>query len=68
MDRHSRMWDDDEKIEDGQKPQSKKEWECPSCNANNPTSWKSGDNLMCGYCALTFKVLNKGGRYKFVEI
>ena len=34
------------------------EFECPTCNANNPSDdFGNNDELLCNYCGLSFKAL-----------
>ncbi|MFA6033187.1 MAG: hypothetical protein WC889_09845 [Myxococcota bacterium] len=47
------------------------EWDCPSCDANNPydDGFKGGDELMCCYCGLRFRVLRATDeKFKLVPI
>ena len=46
------------------------EFDCPSCNANNPTPDKFGvgDEVRCHYCGAEFDVIDRGdGRIKLRE-
>lgn len=48
-----------------------KDFDCPTCNANNPVDEGFGDGseVRCYYCGLEFKVLApEGGRPKFKEL
>lgn len=67
-------WDPSEDDERQKGPAGKRlrEWECPSCNANNPTDEfvpeKKGIETRCNYCGVEFKVtLSEEGRFKFRE-
>ena len=46
-----------------------KEFECPDCNAHNPVDdgFVVGDEVMCCYCGMEFKVKFTGGRLKLKE-
>ncbi|GHG74035.1 hypothetical protein [Comamonas sp. JC664] len=64
-------FDDDDKDsgKGGGRPQ--KDFDCPSCNANNPVDepLANGDEVRCNYCGSDFKVsANSEGRLKFKEI
>jgi transcription elongation factor Elf1 len=46
------------------------EFDCPSCNANNPVDAKfgPGDEVRCHYCGAEFDVFDRGdGRIKLKE-
>jgi transcription elongation factor Elf1 len=48
-----------------------KEFDCPSCNANNPYSegFTVGDEIRCFYCGLEFRVeVRDDGRLRFREV
>ena len=48
-----------------------KDFDCPTCNANNPVDepLSDGGEVRCNYCGLEFRVtLPEGGRPKFKEI
>ncbi|MBI5495165.1 MAG: hypothetical protein HY904_09050 [Deltaproteobacteria bacterium] len=59
--------------DDEPKPNSRggyTEFECPSCNANNPVpdGFKAGEEVLCNYCGAEFDVLDRGdGRVKLKE-
>lgn len=60
--------DDDEKPE-GQK--KFKEWDCPSCNANNPSGdgIEAGEEVICNYCGVEFMVkISEEGKLKLREL
>ncbi len=47
-----------------------KEWDCPSCNANNPSgeTINDGDELTCNYCGTTYQAkLTDEGKLKLKE-
>ena len=47
------------------------EWDCPTCDANNPfdEGFKGGDELMCSYCGLRFRVMRMTDeKFKLVPI
>lgn len=67
----SQFEDDDANKENATAGKSSKEFECPSCNANNPydEGFSAGDEIRCFYCGLEFKVeARDDGRFKFREI
>ena len=46
------------------------EFDCPACSANNPVGdgFGNGDDVMCNYCGLEFKVqVDEEGRLKLRE-
>lgn len=48
-----------------------KEFDCPSCNANNPCDppFAHGDELLCNYCGSEYQVhVGSDGRPKLREI
>jgi transcription elongation factor Elf1 len=63
---------DDERLK--KESQTKlKDWDCPQCNANNPSdemlSEDQGVELRCHYCGVEFLIAKReGGRLKFKEI
>lgn len=63
--------DDEDKKEKASGAASKfKEFDCPSCNANNPCDppFGDGDELLCNYCGTEFLVkVTEEGRAKFRE-
>ena len=65
--------DDDENKElaQGGANSTFKEFDCPSCNANNPCDPPIGndDEVLCNYCGSEFKlVVSDEGRRKFKEL
>jgi len=43
------------------------DFDCPECNANNPTGddFGNGDELLCNYCGAEFRaVVSDGGRLR----
>jgi transcription elongation factor Elf1 len=47
-----------------------KDFDCPSCNANNPydDSFGDGDEILCHYCGTEFKIkVTEEGRLKLKE-
>jgi DNA-directed RNA polymerase subunit RPC12/RpoP len=64
-----RHYDDDEKIEVGGATKRFKDWDCPSCNANNPCEGiGNGDEVLCNYCGTEFLVkVNDEGKMKLRE-
>lgn len=64
-------FDDDEKGAPAGGSRVFKEFDCPSCNANNPVddTFTDGDEVRCNYCGSEFKVaVNAEGRVKFKEL
>ena len=71
----SRNTDDDDDVDDGPKGKHNStkrfEFDCPSCNANNP--WPDGfvakDEVICHYCGITYRVMiTDEGRLKLLEL
>ncbi len=62
--------DDDEKDAGKGGASSRfKDFDCPSCNANNPTDFGDGEEVLCNYCGTEFKVkVSDSGKAKFREI
>ena len=65
----------DQFEEEDEKPSSGgargKDFECPSCSANNPydDGFTAGDEVRCYYCGAEFKVeLRDDGRFKYREV
>ncbi len=61
--------DEDKKVDRGG-PRAK-DFDCPSCNANNPydDGFGDGDEVRCYYCGLEYKAeLKDDGKFKFREI
>ncbi len=47
------------------------EFDCPSCDANNPydDGFTAGDEIRCYYCGLSFKVhVSEDGRVRYKEV
>ena len=45
-----------------------KDFDCPTCNANNPIDFGDGDELLCNYCGTTFVArVNDSGKAKLRE-
>jgi transcription elongation factor Elf1 len=64
---------DDDELKDEEKANrnKRKDFDCPTCNANNPVDepYADGTELMCNYCGAEFKVRETGeGRFKFKEM
>lgn len=69
MSGHDHYDDDDEK--DGSKPKKFDEFDCGSCNANNPwpDGFKDGDEVICHYCGTSFITrISDEGKLKLREI
>jgi hypothetical protein len=58
----------DERKEMGE-AKSYREFDCPSCNANNPCEpFKDGSELLCNYCGTEYDVrISDEGRVKLKE-
>lgn len=66
-------FDDDDDKDAQQSGVNRKfnEFDCPSCNANNPTDPPvgDGDEVLCNYCGTEFLVkVTEEGRAKFKEL
>ncbi|MBX5481797.1 MAG: hypothetical protein IRZ16_08135 [Myxococcaceae bacterium] len=66
-------FDDDDHAEKGTSGANTrfKEFDCPSCNANNPTDppFGDGDEILCNYCGEQFLVrVTDEGRLKLKEL
>ncbi|MBM4781284.1 MAG: hypothetical protein GQE15_26665 [Archangiaceae bacterium] len=64
---------DDDDRQRGPAGKKLRDWDCPSCNANNPSDEfvpeKKSLELRCNYCGVEFRVsLSEEGRVKFKEI
>ncbi len=65
---------DDDSTEPGTKAGKRrifKDFDCPSCNANNPydDGFGAGDEVRCFYCGLEFQVrVGSGGRLDLREL
>lgn len=61
-------FDDDEKTVKTEK--KFKEWDCPSCAANNPSEGIGpGDEIVCNYCGVEFLVkVTDEGKLKLREL
>ena len=63
-------YDDDDDKDSGGKA-SRKDFDCPECNANNPLddALTDGQEVLCNYCGCAFLVkVGDNGRFKFREI
>lgn len=62
------QYDDEDEVREEMVAQAGKwnEFDCPTCNANNPTEpFTDGDHLTCNYCGEEFAVhALDGGRMK----
>lgn len=60
---------DDDDGEGSAKAKLHTEWECPRCDAHNPSEgFRIGDEVFCFYCGATFKAMDREGRVKFKEV
>jgi transcription elongation factor Elf1 len=65
---------DEEPLEPGQnvgKKRSFKDFDCPSCSANNPyeDGFADGDEVICYYCGAEFKArVNDEGQLRLREL
>lgn len=69
------MFDHDDDLDEGRgkKAASRvpRDFDCPSCNANNPLEapLRDRDEVLCHYCGSTFLVkLGDDGRARFKEL
>ena len=63
--------DDDESSQVGGVKSHFKEFDCPSCNANNPCDPPFGDEdeILCNYCGCQYKVkITDEGKLRLREI
>jgi DNA-directed RNA polymerase subunit RPC12/RpoP len=63
--------DDEDVKESGSTKGSRKDFDCPECNANNPLeeALADGQELLCNYCGCEFLVkATDSGRFKFKEL
>lgn len=70
---HDDYDDDDDKKEAGSTgPNSRfKEFDCPSCNANNPADppFGDGEEVLCNYCGTEYRVkVTDEGKLRLREI
>jgi transcription elongation factor Elf1 len=58
--------DDDDDKKKGGAVKGWKEFDCPDCNANNPSDppFRVGDEVLCNYCGSSFDV-REGQEGKF---
>ncbi len=64
-------YDDDDAKEANPKAKKFFEFDCPSCNANNPwgDGFKDGDEVNCHYCGTTLQArISDEGKLKFREL
>ena len=62
---------DDGDADKGGKKRKFDEFDCPSCDANNPydDGFYAGDEVRCYYCGLMYKVhIRDDGRVKYKEV
>lgn len=59
-----------EMARDAKNGKGLKDFDCPSCNANNPADppLSDGAEVLCHYCGSEFKVTVSEGRAKFKEM
>jgi|GEM_PF-1899659 len=63
--------DDDSKSSKSKSGKAIKDWDCPTCEANNPTDEpiRNGDELRCNYCGNEFLLsFSDTGKMKFKEL
>ena len=69
---HDAYSDEEEDRSKGDgKPRGKKEFDCPSCNANNPLEdvIVDGAELLCNYCGSEYRAkVSDEGRIKLKEM
>ena len=58
-----------EMARDNKKGKGHTDFDCPSCNANNPADppLTDGSEVLCHYCGTEFRVTVSEGRLKFKE-
>jgi transcription elongation factor Elf1 len=64
-------YDEDEGREQERGGRGPTDFDCPSCNANNPTesALKDRDEVLCNYCGGHFLVrMSDEGRVRFKEL
>ncbi|MBL8910542.1 MAG: hypothetical protein JNM17_07535 [Archangium sp.] len=67
----SGSWDDDDDKKGDGKPKMRFEFDCPTCNANNPwgDGFKDGDEVNCHYCGATLEArFTDEGKLKVREL
>ena len=62
----------DDASDEGREPANRRqdEFDCPSCNANNPHGERfgDGDEVRCAYCGQDFLVrVSESGRLRLIE-
>jgi transcription elongation factor Elf1 len=58
--------DEPEEEKDGKAPT---EFDCPSCNANNPCdALRDKDEVLCVYCGSAFEVRLAGGKMRLKDL
>lgn len=63
--------EDDEKSEASSTKGRFKEFDCPSCNANNPCgdAFGDGDEVLCNYCGTEYKArVGDDGKLRLREL
>lgn len=61
--------DDDAGSEQTLKGKVFSEFECPKCDAHNPSDgFKLGEEIFCFYCGATLKPFERDGKVKFKEV
>ncbi len=63
-------YEDEDEKDSGSKG-SRRDFDCPECNANNPLeeALADGQELLCNYCGCEFLVkAMDNGRFKFKEL
>jgi hypothetical protein len=61
---------DDDDMKEGEVGKRFKDFDCPSCAANNPygDGFGEGDEVRCYYCGQAYEVkVMQGGRLKLIE-
>lgn len=67
------VYDDEDDVaesaRDDAKDSRRTEFDCPDCNANNPTeSFGDGDEVSCHYCGSTYRASVSNGKLKLKEV
>jgi hypothetical protein len=67
------QYDDSDEVKDAAAQEGssgRAEFDCPTCNANNPTEAiiRDGDELTCNYCGEQWLISLSEGRMRFKEL
>ena len=62
---------EEEDLREDRRRRAYTDYDCPSCNANNPTEMalRDGDETRCNYCGTEYKVrITDDGRLRLKEL